>query len=205
MNSFAYIGKRVGMLVLLMVFEIHHGIAQKINFGAYTTSQDISLTASSTYLNFNNQQPILVCNSNTTVTIALSDNEAQNIKIIADASRDVTVTITSPAYMIIGSGGGGNQIPFTCSFAYSNIGAADASTAKLSAVQIPAGFTTITFPVLKRSAGIPLPPPTPAHGGYTAPNATAYLFIYGKLGPIGNVNAGNYTGIINVSVNYTTY
>jgi hypothetical protein len=204
MTSFTNIGKRAGILVLLMVFEFHHGIAQKINFGAYTTSQDISLTASSTLLNFNNQQPIMVCNTNATVTIALSDNEAQNIKIIADASRDVTVTITSPAYMIIGSGGAGNQIPFTCNVAYSNTGVADASTAKLSAIQVPAGFTVITFPILKRTAGIPLPPPTPAHGGYTAPSATAYLFLYGKFGPIGNVNAGNYTGIVNVSVDYST-
>ena len=191
------------MLFLLSSIMISLVPAQKINFGAYTTSQGITLMNSSNYLNFNNKQPVLVSQANQTVTIALTDNEAQYVRIDADATRDITITIAYPTNLIIGAGGVGNQIPFTCNFAYSNLGISDASTAKLSAVQIPSGFTAITLPMLKRASGVPLPPPTPAHGGYTAPSATAYLFLYGTLGPIGNVNAGYYTGMINVTVDYT--
>jgi spore coat protein U-like protein len=193
------------MLVLLSVCVVRLGVAQKINFGAYTTSQGISLVTSGTALNFNDKQPIIVSNYNTTVTIALTDNETQYIQIVADATRDITITISAPLYMITGGGGTGYQVPFTCSFAYSNLGSADAATAKNSAIQIPAGFTAIPLPVLKRAAGVPAPPPTPAHGGYSPPQATAYLFLYGTLGPVGNVSAGSYTGTINVTINYTTY
>ena len=195
---------RNGWLLVLIFLTGSLGLAQKINFGAYTTSQGIALTASSGYLNFNSKQPFLVSNSNITVTIALVDNEAQYIKIVADATRDITITIGSPPYLIIGVGGVGNQIPFTCNFAYSNLGIADEPTARLNAVQVPSGFSAITLPMMKRASGTPLPPPTPAHGGYTAPSATAYLFLYGSLGPLGNVNAGDYSGLISVSVNYST-
>ncbi|MCX6120384.1 MAG: hypothetical protein NTX44_02040 [Ignavibacteriales bacterium] len=202
MISLTHILKRWEMLILLIVFGVHFGAAQKINFGAYTTSQGISLVASATTLNFNEKQPVIVSNSNTIVTIALTDNETQYIKIDADATRDITVTIFASTYLTTGAS---SQIPFICNFAYSNLGSADAATAKGHAVEVPAGFTAITLPMIRRTAGIPAPPPTPAHGGYTAPPATAYLFLYGKLGPVGNVNAGSYTGTINVSVNYTTY
>jgi len=51
----------------------------------------------------------------------------------------------------------------------------------------------------------PATPPTPAHGGYTPPPATVYLFLYGELGPASGVSAGPYSGEIVVNVNYTTY
>jgi hypothetical protein len=204
MISLTHILKRSGMLILLSVFAIHFVAAQKINFGAYTTSQGISLTVSAN-LNFNDKQPVIASNSNSTVTIALADNETQYIKIIADATRDITITVTADQRLFIGAGGPNNEIPFTCSFAYSNLGSSTDAAAKTVAVPVPGGFTAITLPMLRRTAGVPAPPPTPAHGGYTAPQATVYLFLYGTLGPVGNVNAGYYTGTINVSVNYTTY
>jgi hypothetical protein len=202
MKSLTDILKRWGMLTLLISFLIHFGSAQKIKFGTYTGSVGITLTPNGN-LTFLDMGRIVLSNSNSTCTIAFSDN-IPYITINGDATRDITITITAPMYLTIGAGGAGKEIPFTCNFAYSNLGIADAATAKLSAVQVPAGFTAITLPMLKRTAGVPTPPPTPAHGGYTAPTATAYLFLYGKLGPVGNVNAGNYNGVINIDVNYTT-
>ena len=198
---------RCGMLILLCVFVVRIGAAQKINFGAYTTSQGITLSIPSSpgYLDFCSKQQWIGSGTLVTVTILLSDVGTQYIKIIGDATRDITITVSAPQYLITGTGGSGKQIPFTCNFAYSNLGSSDPSTAKSTAIQIPAGFTAITLPMLRRASGVPAPPPTPAHGGYTAPQATAYLFIYGKLGPVGSVNSGTYTGTINVNVNYTTY
>ena len=87
--------------------------AQRINFGAYAPSQDISLTVSGS-LNFNNKQPVIASGTNVTVTIALNDNETQYIMITGDATRDVTITVTAPTDLITGGGGAGNQVPFTC-------------------------------------------------------------------------------------------
>ncbi|HEY9166171.1 MAG TPA: hypothetical protein VIS48_08435 [Candidatus Kryptonia bacterium] len=196
--------QQMGMILLLTVFQCRQGAAQKINFGAYTTSQGITLNVSGD-LNFNDKEPVIVSNSNETVTIALNDNESQYIQIVGDATRDITITIMAPSYLTVGAGGPGNQVSFNCQFAYSNLGSDTVSAAKAVAVQVPSGFTAITLPMLRRASGTPLPPPTPAHGGYTPPSATAYLFLYGSLGPVGNVTPGIYSGTINVSVDYTTY
>ena len=192
---------RWGWLVALAVLTASPVAAQRINFGAYTTSQGLSATVSGT-LNFNAKQPVIVSNSNASVTIALNESECQWIEILGDATRDITITITADPNLTIGAGGPGNEIPYACRFAYSNLGSPNASTAKGVAVEVPVGFTSITLPILRRTSGAPAPPPTPAHGGYAAPHATAYLFIYGTLGPVGNVAAGYYTGTVNVHVQY---
>jgi hypothetical protein len=197
----AHIVARWRWVLALCILALCPVIAQRINFGAYTNSQNISLLVSGS-LNFNDKQPAIGSNSNSTVTIALSDNQAQYITITADATRDITITVTAPTTLVNGGGGSGNEIPFTCQFAYSNLGSLTVLAAKAAAVQVPGGYTTITLPMLRRASGTPLPPPTPAHGGYTPTTTTAYLFLYGALGPVGNVTAGSYSGTISVSVQY---
>jgi hypothetical protein len=201
MNQGTHNVSRLGWLLVLVSMTAYPLTAQRINFGAYTTSQVITLSTSGN-LNFNDKQSVIASNSNSTITITLSDNEIQYIAITGDATRDITVTVSSPMDLTIGAGGAGHQIPFTCQFAYSNLGSATVTAAKSVAVQVPSGYTAITFPILRRASGVPAPPPTPAHGGYTAPSATAYLFVYGSLGPVGNVSPGIYTGTVNVSVQY---
>ncbi len=190
-----------GMLLTLIAFTTCPATAQKINFGAYTTSQGLTLIVSSGGLNFNAKQPAILIGSGESVPILLQDNECAYVQIVGDATRDITITVPAIPYLTCGA----DQIPFTCQFAYSNQGATDVSTAKLGAVEIPSGFFTITIPMLQRTSGPPAPPPTPAHGGYTPPSATAYLFLYGTLGPVGSVASGAYSGTINVEVNYAKY
>jgi len=188
------------MLLLLGAIMVHPASAQKINFGAYTTSQGLRLIVSGG-LNFNAKQPAIFANSDSTVTIGLNDNGCAYVQITGDATRDITIIIPTITYLTYAA----DQIPFICQFAYSNFGLTDVNAAKENAVEIPSGFTAITLPMVRRTVGAPAPPPTPAHGGYTAPSATAYLFLYGRLGPVGNVAGGAYSGSINVYVNYTTY
>ena len=201
MTPIVHILSRRGWALALALLTASPLVAQRINFGAYTTSQGITLTKSGD-LDFNDKQPLIVSNSNASVTIALNDGECQYIEILGDATRDITITVTPDPYLIVGAGGPGNQIPYTCQFAYSNLGSSTLSAAKAAAVQIPVGFTAITLPMLRRTSGAPAPPPTPAHGGYTPPSAKAYLFLYGTLGPVGPVTAGSYSGSINVTVDY---
>lgn len=187
------VSRRLGIPLLLIASMVCPVAAQKINFGAYTTSQGLSLPTSAG-LNFG----VIVTNS-PAVVVGL-DNSAW-LEIDGDATRDITIIVPSLTYLTCGT----SEIPFTCQFAYSNFGFTDPYSAKLSAVQISPGVTVITIPMLQRTGGVPAPPPTPAHGGYTAPSAKAYLFLYGTLGPVGSVSSGAYSGMINVFVDYTTY
>ena len=189
----AHIPPRFGMLLLLSAVMVRPGAAQKINFGAYTTSQGLSLPTSAG-LNFG----VLITNS---PPVVIGLNNSAWLEIDGDATRDITIIVPSITYLTYGT----NEIPFACQFAYSNFGFTDPYSAKLSAVQISPGVTVITIPMLQRTGGVPAPPPTPAHGGYAAPSAKAYLFLYGTLGPVVSVSSGTYTGMINVYVDYTTY
>ncbi len=199
MTPNAHIIPRWGWSLALAVLTTCPVVAQRINFGVYTTSQGLFATASGN-LNFNAKQPIIASGSNASVTIALTDGECQSIEIVGDATRDITITFTTPFPNL--TAGGSDSIPFACRFAYSNLGLSDATSAKPYAIQVPVGFTSITFPMLRRTTGAPAPPPTPAHGGYTAPSIKAYLYLYGTLGPVGNIAAGYYTGTVSVTVSY---
>ena len=203
MMANVHIVSRWGSLLALALLTASPVVAQRINFGAYTTSQGITLTASGIgTLAFNDKQPLIASNSNSTVTIGLSENQTEYIAITADATRDITIIVTAPTVLTDGGIGSTHEILFTCRFAYSNLGSPTATAAKAVAVEVPGGFSSITLPMLRRTSGAPAPPPTPAHGGYSPAPATAYLFLYGSLGPVGNVAAGYYTGTINVTVQY---
>ena len=187
--------KQFGLLFIAILFMSGTSVAQRISFGAYTTSRGLTLIVSGG-LDFGDN---IITNS-PPITIGLNDNCAY-VEIDGDAARDITIVVPSSANLTHAA----DQIPFACQFAYCNTGAPDAITGKLSAVEISPGVTFITIPMLQRGSGTPAPPPTPAHGTYTAPKAAVYLYLYGTVGPVGSVSAGQYTGLINVYVNYTTY
>ncbi|MEX1121945.1 MAG: hypothetical protein WED82_07425, partial [Balneolales bacterium] len=57
------------------------------------------------------------------------------------------------------------------------------------------------FQIKRREGEPPGPPPTPPHDGYTPPEATAYLYLYGSI-DVGNVAAGEYVGQVHIIVDY---
>lgn len=180
-------------------------VAQRISFGLYA-SDGITLTPLGLgELNFNSKKTVIVVGDEA-FSILLTDNAAAVLTITGRADLDVTVIIEAPATLDLVVGEDTYTIPLSLAFAYSNRGAVDETTAKTQAIQVPGGFSYAAFPVLRRSSGPPGPPPTPDHTGYTQPTGTAYLFIYGTLGPVpGNAAAGLYTGEINITVEYSTY
>jgi len=176
--------------------------AQHISFGTWAGA-GLTLTNGTPYeLNFNDKTPLIITGTNQIVPISLIDEEAAVLTIEGTEYLDVTVYVDAPPTLELDAT---NSIPLSIRFAYSNLGPADIATAKTQAVEVPAGFNSATFPILRRTNGPPGPPPTPPYEGYTPPKKTAYLFIYGTLGPVGNVNAGLYDGTINVTVEYSTY
>lgn len=177
-------------------------VAQRISFGLYAQDGIIITPQDPNELNFNDKQAVIL--GGQTISVDLNEAQAAVVAIEARADLDVTVTIDADPKLTLGTNPVG--IPLSVNMAYSNLGASTSAIAKTQAIRVPNGFTSVTFPVVRRSSGAPAPPPTPDHVGYTAPKATAYLFIYGTLGPVpNNAAAGLYSGDINIRVEYSTY
>ncbi len=193
--------KRIHTLVLFLVSNLlltGNALGQRISFGLYTTENIVLTPLGSGDLNFNTKQNILL--SGQTVTINLVDDATAILTITGRLDQEITVTIDAPSTLDLDVS---NTIPLAVKFAYSNTGAATEVLAKLSAVEVATGFSSATFPILRRASGLPAPPPTPGHSGYVAPTGTAYIFIYGTLGVIpSNAAAGIYSGNISVHVSY---
>ena len=189
------------LLLTIILLLVGNVAAQRISFGLYTTDDIILTPLNLGVLNFNEKQPIIL--SGETVTINLTDNAVAILTIEGRADMDVTLTIDAPATIDLDVT---NKIPLAIRFAYSNTGAITDITAKASAIEVPAGFTSITFPIKRRSSGLPAPPPTPTYTGFSGPTVTSYIFIYGTFGQVPvNAAAGNYTGNINIHVEYSKY
>lgn len=122
------------------------------------------------------------------VQIMLNNPETEVISIEGAFNKDVTVTITAPTALQLDAT---NSLPFTLSAAYAN----DEENNKADATLFSGN--TATFPI-REGGG---PPPRGGGRGGGPPTAKAYLYIYGDIN-VGNVNAGFYTGTINVFVEY---
>ncbi len=179
----------------------HGGFGQHIHFGLFATEGITLAKGSVNELNFNSARQWIIVGG-PAVSIPLLHEGTAVFAITAQRDLDITVTIDAPTIVELDAN---NSIPISIRFAYSNLGAVDEATAKSQAVEVPAGFTAATFPILRRAAGPPGPPPTPPHAGYQAPMGTAYLFVYGTLGNINlpsNIRSGLYGGTINIHITY---
>jgi hypothetical protein len=182
-------------------------MAQRINFSMWTGSDEITISPvlANPNLNFNLKKAAISANS-PAVTINLIDNQSVGFQIQAPDGYDLTVEVDAPAFLALDGVGTApeEQVPFRLAMAYNNQAALDELTAKSTAVELPTGFYNVTFPVNRRTAGVPGPPPTPNSGTYVRPRSTAWLFLYGELGPVGPVNAGNYFTEIIINVYFTS-
>jgi hypothetical protein len=173
--------------------------AQRIGFGTWAAHDIVITKGTPDDLDFNDKTMVIRPGINQSVTINLIDPEAAVLTIEGNENLDVNVYIDPPQVLTLD---GLNTIPVNIRFAFANLNPPDVMTAKSQAVEVPAGFNTATFPIFRRVNGPPGPPPTPPSAGYIPPRKTAWLFIYGTLGPVGAVDAGIYEGTINVTVEY---
>lgn len=182
-------------------------LAQRINFSTWTGSEEITINPvlANPNLNFNLKKAAISANS-PAVTINLVDNQSVGFQIQAPDGYDLTVEVDAPTYLSLDGVGSTPEemVPFRLGIAYNNQAAPDEMAAKATAVELPTGFYNVTFPVNRRLTGAPGPPPTPSSGTYVRPKSTAWLFLYGELGPIGPVNAGDYLADITINVYFTS-
>lgn len=119
---------------------------------------------------------------------------------------DVFLTISADDELLLGGNPGciGNNtcsIDFTLEAAYANRGSDNIGQARI--ITIAANSGTAQFPIRYRTSGPPAPPPTPVYEGYDPSvfNETAYIYLYGSIN-IGNVDAGFYSGNIDITLIY---
>lgn len=122
------------------------------------------------------------------VQIQLLDPGTEVISIEGHFNKSVTVTITPPPGLQLDAS---NSLPFTLGAAYANNEENNKGDATLFS------GNSATFAIREGGGG----PPRGGRGGGGSPTATAYLYIFGDIN-VGNVNAGAYSGIINVFVEY---
>lgn len=180
--------------------------AQKVSFGLYTNADLILTPHVPDELDFGTR-----ISGSGEAQILLGDDETVVIQIDGVAYLDVTVTLTPPSGDVLVLEGDLDYIndpvrslPVDVVMAYYNRGQENIPVAQAKAEAVTVVGNTATFQIRRRPGGPPGPPPTPPHAGYTPPQATAYLFIFGTLN-VGEVNAGPYSGIIDIHVEYSTY
>jgi len=191
----------IALFVISSLLLTGNVVGQRVSFGLYATEGLLITPLGSRDLNFNSKQHILLPDQK--VTINLNDDATAILTITGRLDQEITVTIDAPSTLDLDES---NTILLAVKFAYSNLGAVTEDLAKKGAVEVATGFTSATFPILRRSLTLSptvSTPPTPGHAGYIAPTGTAYLFLYGTLGTIpSDAAAGIYRGTINVHVSY---
>jgi hypothetical protein len=207
-SHFSHSALLTGLMVLnlLLLLGSENANAQRISFSTWTGSDDITLRSPQGALpglNFNQKKAAIVAGSEA-IRIDLTDFQAVIYEIEAPEHFDLTVEVDAPPMLTL-EDDPTESIPFQLRIAYNNMRPTDELTGKQSAIELPLGFNSVTFPVNRRVSGAPGPPPTPEHGGYTRPKARAYLYLYGVLGPVGSVPPGVYEGNITINVSFTNY
>ena len=190
------------LTLLIFVSLVYTAQGQSINFGTFTSSGIMINQENGGELDFNQKQTVILSGSNDIVNIGLQDQEVAVFSIEANENLDITLLFDAPNKLELDPT---NSIPCNLRFAYSNMGAQDVETARTQAIEVPTGFNSATIPVLRRAINAPGPPPTPEYNGYVAPLGKVYVFVYGVLGPVGNIHTGIYEGTINVTIDYSTY
>lgn len=167
--------------------------AQDIDFSQYSSyTVTIETEPGSETLQFGN---VIQGQGETTVNLGDSPGMAV-LGITGVPYLDVIVTVTKPSELLPVDAGNSDTIPFTTlNAAYANNGSNDYLQANvINGLQA-------RFPILARQSTPPGPPPTPPREGVGPPTETAFLYLWGTI-DVGEVQAGEYTATINVSVEY---
>lgn len=187
------------ILTLFLLSNATQG--QEIDFGTFSSSYSVTLSELSpgAELDFGT----LIQNDGvTSVTI---DN-AKVLTIEGVKYLDIIVDLTADQYLLLN----GNlscqtdpscRIPYTMQASYANRGVM--SISQVSDFLVSGTTASEQFPIKYRGNAPPGPPPTPVYQGFNPAlfNETAYIYIYGSVN-VGNVDAGSYTGTVNITVNY---
>ncbi|MDG1277470.1 MAG: hypothetical protein P8O16_09330 [Algoriphagus sp.] len=177
---------------------------QRPTISTWSGSDDITirpLGMGSSSLNFNLHSSVITANSGP-VQIRKEDDNTAVFEIEAPSEYEMVITMDYAPYLAKeGDSSIDQSIPMVFYMSYHNQNAANEIVAKKESIDLPAGITTITIPVNGKFAGIPLPSSSVFGGSLERHKSVVYLFVYGTLGPIRSVYAGEYNTQISINVN----
>lgn len=177
-------------------------MGQRINFSLWSGSEDVVIQqvgVQNNGLRFNDKVSVIKANT-PAIQIEKNDPHVAIFEIEAPSDLDITIAMDYVTFLANGGDVSKGTIPLVLNMSYSNQNLSNETAAKNTSIDLPLGITSVSIPVVDRRSGPPLPPRPEFGGDYVKPKSKVYLFVYGTLGPIGQVNAGEYTGDVTISV-----
>lgn len=176
---------------------------QRLTISTWSGSEDISIRPigmGSNGLNFNQLARVITANSNP-IQIRKEDTQAAIFAIEAPSESEIVITLDYYPYLSkIGDATKGHLIPISLNMAYNNHNVANEAIAKNESIDLKNGITSLTIPVDPKFIPGRLPIGNEYGSTSQRPKSVVYLFIFGTLGPVGSISAGEYTTQINLHV-----
>ena len=177
---------------------------QRVTISTWSGSDDIivrSVGMGENTLNFNKNLNVITANSGP-IQIRKEDENTAIFAIEAPSEFEIAITmdyypfLTRDEYSSIE-----NSIPIVFYMSYNNQNAANEIDAKDESIDLIRGITSITIPVNSKFNSNQLTSDPVYAMQSEKPKSVVYLFIYGTLGPVGSVDAGNYDTQLSINVN----
>jgi hypothetical protein len=186
------------ILIFGMLLIFSSAKAQEINFGQYT-SHTITIQVGPEGLDFG---PLITGSGVNSIGLI----DAFVVEITGLRFLDVFVEIIADEKLLLDGNAACDSdpdcsIPFTLQANYNNRGLNDFAAS--TPFVVSGNISTARFPVLRRTQGPAGPPPPPPTASFNPVlfEENFYIYLYGSLN-VGNVNAGNYTGEITITISY---
>lgn len=178
---------------------------QQTSISTWSGSDDITIRSvglGSSSLNFNQQSNKIIANSGT-IYIRKEDDNTAIFEIEAPSELQLEINMNYTPYMAKeGDFSNGQSIPMSLNLAYNNQNAPNEIIAKNESIDLPIGVTSITIPANSKYVDAFMASSSSEYGmNFERPKSLVYLFVYGALGPIRSISAGNYLSEISIHVN----
>jgi len=177
---------------------------QRVTISTWSGSDDVTIHqigTGSNSLNFNQHSNVITANSGP-IKISKEDINTAIFAIEAPSEFEIVINMDYSPYLTkAGDSSKGQSIPIVFYLAYNNKDAANEIVAKNESIDLIKGITSMNIPVNPRFAANLSPSRSEYGRNSERPKSVVYLFIFGTLGPIGSVSAGDYSTQINLNVN----
>lgn len=191
--------------ISLLFFGISRtSFAQRTTISTWSGSDDVTIRPVGmgfSSLNFNQHSNKITANSGP-IHIRKEDDNIAIFEIEAPSECQISIDMDYTPYLKKeGNFSKDQSIPLVFYMAYHNQNAANETVAKKESIDLPSGITGITIPVNSKFVGTLLPSSSYYRVNSERPKSVVYLFVYGTLGPVRSVSAGDYSSQISIHVN----
>ncbi len=191
------------LLFVLFGFS-RNSFGQRTTISTWSGSDEITIRSVGlgySSLNFNQHSNMITANSGS-IQIRKEDDNTAIFEIEAPSEFEIIIDMEYTPYVTREGGSSNDQsIPIVFYMAFNNHNAANEILAKKESIDLTEGITSITIPVNSRFIAGQLPSNGEFGANLERPKSVVYLFIYGTLGPIRSVSAGEYSTQISININ----